>query len=411
MRTGSTSTSPATAAEAIRRTRSLAKDVLAFTGFVPGDPPPGVVGVDELLRKLRLSYFTEVVVVLDCCRDFPFDEAFQVGGIGRDPVGRGDGHPPDLYLLQATQPGRTASAGLTGAFLDGLAGGGAAKRYVEGRDTPYLVRWSSLVAYVIEALGEQEPHDEGAARDLLLASFPENHFPQVRLTVDVDPPASAVSSALSVEVTYWDPASRTGGRLSGSGPAPLSFSVPPRRQTVTATHGAAWARVPVELYADDQVTVFLGGPGRQPLDGPVDPSRGRPADAGAVRVTSDDPLAAIEVRTVAGRPVGAGLAPFARELGAGQYLTLATDADGREHWEPLDVVAGYQTDLPLVLPRPPAVTPPEIGVADGFACVVEGDPLFFPEALARLPDGFLEPIPGYGPYVLDPSARRLALRL
>src|SRR3954452_3754058 len=43
---------------------SLAKDVLAFTGFVPGDPPPGVVGVDELLRKLRLSYFREVVVVL-----------------------------------------------------------------------------------------------------------------------------------------------------------------------------------------------------------------------------------------------------------------------------------------------------------------------------------------------------------
>lgn len=366
---------------------ALASDALAFSGFVGADPSAGTVGVDDLLRRLRLSRFREVVVVLDACRDFPFREPFQLGGIGRDPL-HTVRRTPDLYLLQATQPGRPVrGGGLTRALLAGLAGQGEAKRYIEDSDPHYEVTWTSLVAYVHAHIPVgQDPHDEGAARDLLLARFPEGRFDPVELTVDVDPTTSAVSADLLVEVSHWDPSAPDDVRLRRPGPAPTRFTVPPRRQVVKATHGDDWGRMAVDVYADQRVMLPIQR--RTPIA--VDPDeviRGVPPDLGALSIVANDPVAMIEVRTMPGRPVRAGIPPLAAELAEGQYLVMITDADGRERWEPLDVMAGYRTDLSLNLLRPrravrsTAWVGPAAALArasagephlDEFVCVVNG---------------------------------------
>ncbi|MEV6841837.1 caspase family protein [Actinoplanes sp. NPDC051411] len=383
---------------------ALATDVLAFTDFVGADPSAGTVGVDDLLRRLRLSRFREVVVVLDACRNFPFREPFQVGGIGRDPLTAGR-RTPGLYLLQATQPGgRARGGGLTAALLDGLAGRDSAKRYLEDSFLPYVVTWSSLVAYVNARLRDQDPHDEGAARDPVLARFPEGHFGPVRLTVDVDPAPSAASADLLVEVSHWDPAEPDAVRFTQPGPTPARFTVPPRRQVVKATHGDDWGRVAVDVYADRHVMLPLRARSRflRHFD---DPTRGARPGVGIVAVTADDPMAAIEVRTVPGRPVLAGLPPLSGDLTEGQYLVLVTDANGRERWEPLDVMADYETELHLTLPHPsdrPAAASWAGAAArlasdstgdvdpDEFVCLVRGpEPS---QVLAHQTDGFIEAV-------------------
>lgn len=420
---------------------ALATDVLAFTGFVGTDPPAGTIGVDELLRKLRLSHFRDVVVVLDACRDFPFKRRFTVGGMGFDPDTPGP-RTPDLYLLQATQPGWQARGDqtpdgvrgrLTGAVLDGLAGIGAAKRYVESAHPPYAVTWSSLVSYIKGTMADQDPHDEGAARDPVLARFAEDHFDPVRLTVDVRPSESAAASDLRVQVSYWDPAEPDDRWIARPGPTPTRFTVPPRRQVVKATHGTAWNRVPVDVYADQQITIVLDGSGRLPAPKQTESSRGAQAGAGVVRVTADDPFAAIEVRTltVPARAVGAGLSQYSGDLLAGQYLVLATDADGRERWEPLDVVVHYETELHLTLPRPrgnddllgpsPWAGPAAVlayrhgpGFEDGFVCLIGGDAPEPSEVLARRQHGPAVPVNNSSRvaqrFVADPSTEVLEFR-
>ncbi|MFD0577927.1 caspase family protein [Dactylosporangium darangshiense] len=145
----------------------VAHDALLLHDFDREVPQPGAVGVQDLLSRLELTAFGEVVVVLDACRNFPFPEPFRLGGLGFDgPAAAGT--TARIYLLQATEPGSTARGhavdgvvrgDLTLAVVDALNGVGAAKHFDETAARPYVVDWAGLTRYVEAAVP-----DQGSAR-------------------------------------------------------------------------------------------------------------------------------------------------------------------------------------------------------------------------------------------------------
>ena len=219
------------------------RDAILLTDFTPDDPAMASVGVEDLRIRLTMAPFREVVLIVDACRNLPFLEPFELGGLGRDlpPRAGGSGGASRVYVLQATAPGETAAGTehdgelrgvVSRALTEGLRGMGAAKVFDDTDTTgrPYQVRWSTLCSYVAQSVSGQDPRYRGEG-DLVLAAFPDGSFDQVRLNVGVDPgPATEDDLAqLHVQVTW--PVSDDGedGALDRPGPAPIPLEVPPRR--------------------------------------------------------------------------------------------------------------------------------------------------------------------------------------
>jgi hypothetical protein len=260
----------------------LSRDALALTGFDPEDPPGGTAGVDDLVRKLGQSAFGSVLVLVDACRDFPFATAFQLGGLGLDGPPGTRQYQPRTLLAQATALGGTAHGSevggvirgdFTAALLAGLTGDGAAKEFDDTADVPYVVRWSSLRAYLEAALPGQLPRLRGDT-DVVLATFPDGYFDPVTLTVEVDPTDARVAADLTVAVRYVDPAAYDDGRISHPGPTPVALSVPPRRHRVLATGGGYQGKRSVDVYGDLTVTLPLTATPKPPTKPPNWPNDG-----------------------------------------------------------------------------------------------------------------------------------------
>jgi Caspase domain len=347
----------------------LALDAFAFTEFSSIDPVSNLIGVQDLAARLRQSRFGVIVVILDACRNLPFDEALQLGGIGTDPkppVNRP--YVPRLFLLQSTQPGGT-SAGrsdasgmvrgdFTVALVNGLNGSGDAKTYDETADRPYMVWWSALVGYLAAALPDQQPRRDGDGDDILLATFPDGFFDPVKLTVQVDSGSAALSDGLKIRVRYVDPGAAEDPVLELPGPAPVEFRVPPRRQQVLARAGEIWGRCAVDVYADIPVVVAMrpGGPENRTsiAANTVVMRDGNRTAAGAVAVRCDDPAAVIRVRDTAGHAALSGIGAVEGALAPGMYTAVMIDADGRHHLRPAEVDPSIVTRLAITAPEPPS---------------------------------------------------------
>jgi hypothetical protein len=346
----------------------LAQDAFVFSEFSPKAPAAACVTVPDLEVRLRQSRFGIILVVLDACRDFPFRRPIRPGGLDEEPEApRKRNYEPRLFLLQSTLPGRTSrgqsATGATGtvrgdftvALLDGLRGAGAAKTYDETRDHPYLVRWSSLVSYLEAAVPHQAPRGSGEG-DLVLASFPDDHFDPVRLTVEVDPGQFADAADLRICVGYTDPSARTDPELTAAGPAPVDFAVPPRRQRVVAAAGDAWGKRAVDVYTNDRVLVpmFQGGPPRASVRPDVATVyRGvNQAISGAVLLQSDDPAAVVQVRTVRGLAALSGIGSVAGQVAPGMYTAVLIGSNGRPRTEPVEVEELMETRAEMTAPGP-----------------------------------------------------------
>jgi hypothetical protein len=366
----------------------VAHDALLLRDFDRRAPQLGCVGVQDLVSRLEQTRFGAVVVVLDACRNFPFRYSITLGGLGFN--GPGASVPARIFLLQATLPGRTAHGSAVGgvirgdftvAVLDALAGAGAAKRFDdEDPRRPYVVDWNGLTAYVEAAVPDQGPRPRGDGT-LLLATFPDGAFDPVKLTVEVDPDAVRADPQLSVSVTYTDPRQADVQRLTSTGPAPVELLVPPRRHRVRAGLGERWDFRPVDVYADTTVRLTVDGDGPPTLRAytPEVQLRSEGQPEGRVDVVADDPLAPIELRTLSGRVVRAGVGRLAVVVEPGQYTVAALDHAGREHLGAVEVLPATAVDMAMRLP-----TPDDVAVrhaqrhagtdpARAVVCVVTGD--------------------------------------
>jgi caspase domain-containing protein len=287
---------------------ALSRDTLAFSDFRAHDPGTGVVDVDNLVTFLKTlafgELFGELFLLLDACRNLPYDRPFDPARIGFDPAptSRRD-YEPRLFKFQATLAGATARGeqvdgkmrGLfTAALLRGLNGAGRAKVFNE-QSTParYEVRWSTLAEYVAGALAEQEPRALGEGGDPLLAAFPDGSFPDVRLEVDVQPDAAGASPELEVEFHHLDSRGPAYGRDRHVGPAPVVTQVTPRNHQIWArAPGFEWTQKGAGVYIDPAAeTVRL-----TPATGLSAACRGNRGSGTVVRVRTNDPAAVIELR-------------------------------------------------------------------------------------------------------------------
>jgi Caspase domain len=336
---------------------ALSNDAFAFADFSRDDPGSNAVTVPDLVKRLSQSWFGDLVVILDACRNFPFTAPFQPAGLGFDPERpAGRAYEPRLHLLQSTLIGRVAagtrSAGtgqvrgdFTTALLGALAGDGAAKTFDES-EARYVVRWSDLTGYVEAAVPRQQPRGTGQG-DLILAAFPDGYFNSVTLTVAVHPEELGQASDLTVKVSYVDPAEYDDPTHVAAGPVPVTFRVPPRRHRVHARSGDSWGKKSFDVYADAAVIVPVerGGPLRVGFESAI-VLRGF-GPGGELMVRPADPAAVVRILDGGGHSMLSGVGPLSGRLRPGSYTALLVGAGGRRHTEPAEVEANIVTSLEL----------------------------------------------------------------
>lgn len=336
---------------------ALSRDALAFSDFDPDWPQVGAVAVDDVVGLLEQSRFGAVIVLVDACRNFPFDRPFTLGGLGFDrQVDSRRLAYPRVRLGQATMPGGYATgqpSGLdrggefTRAVIDGLSGRGGAKMFDETVDPPYRVTWNSLADYVVSRV----PDASMPGEQLELASYLDGSFPSVRLEVDIAPAAAAVADGLQVSVRYPDPAAFHDPELRRTGPAPVTVHVPPRRHCVAAVSGAHLGRRWFDVYQDRVVSLTLVEGGQQ--DAPVPPSEQNLRDGtfdGVLAAVSTDRNAVVEVREAGGRLVAADVGRVRASLPPRGYVVRAIEPDGADAVAQVQLESGLVSSLELEPP-------------------------------------------------------------
>ncbi len=367
------------------------RDAILLTDFTPDDPPAASVGVDDLRIRLTMAPFREVILIVDACRNLPFQEPFDLGGLGRDlaPPGGGPGGAPRMYVFQATAPGETAAGTehdgkLRGVFsralIDGFMGIGAAKVFDDTDSTgrPYQVRWRTLCSYVAQSVRGQTPMWFGGD-ELVLAAFPEGSFDPVRLTVAVDPgPATDDDLAqLHVKVTWPVLDDSEDGALDRPGPVPITLEVPPRRHHIVIRAGKLTARQSFDSYADDSVQLALKRPqtARRGGDRLLPPAPGDAARSG-VDITSNDPAGVLQMRDGSGAVKGTDVGRLSAEMVPGWYTAVAIGPRGTEASQPADLFPGDQTSIRLssVAPGGWPIRPGQLTWASPAAWVAGANP-------------------------------------
>jgi hypothetical protein len=374
----------------------LSQDVIAFADFSPVAPSAGCIAIPALLTRLEVAApYDEVVVIVDACRDLPFDRPFSAGWPGLDvgPRSGGQGGAAQVYLLQSVSPeeqaretsDRTPARGVfSRALTRALRGDGIAKEHHPDDDTgrPYRVTWASLLRYLTAAMPDRTPRDRGPHEGLVLATFPAGQFPDVALTVDVLPGSASAGdlAALQVSASWFDAGRVRDPSLEQPGPAPVTFTLRPVRHTLTAVAGRHLAKEPVQLYEDCTVSLTLApstveaepasADGRSPrheahltrtptvithgyctgptrLDGSdltYMPGKGLGATsrpAGDVIVASRDPAAVVRLRDGSGTIVASAIGRLVVGRPApGSYTAAALDFLGHETCRPVEVRAG-----------------------------------------------------------------------
>lgn len=336
------------------------RDALLLTDFTPDDPAAASVGVDDLRIRLAMAPFREVILIVDACRNLPFREPFDLGGLGRDlpPRAGSMGGNSRAYIFQATAPGETAAGKeydgvLRGVFsralTDGLDGIGDAKVFDDTDTTgrPYQVRWSTLCNYVARSVRNQDPRYYGEG-DLVLAAFPDESFGPVRLNVGIDRGSATEDdlAQLRAQVTWPVLDDGEDGTLTHPGPAPITFRVPPRRHRVVIRAGKLVAKQSFDVYADTSVQLALRRPTTAQRAGERLLAL---ADAAlsAVDITSNDPASVLQLRDSSGRVRGSVVERLTTEMAPASYTAVAIGLGGIEICQPADLFPGQQTSIRL----------------------------------------------------------------
>ncbi|WP_454857521.1 caspase family protein [Promicromonospora soli] len=347
---------------------SLSTDALALQDL-SRDPSSSTIGVADLVARLELTRFGQIVVVVDACRNLPYDRPFTISPLGFDPeLPPGRAYWPDTYTAQATLPGGTAEGEespdgivhgyFTAALLRGLEGAGTAKRFDETASPPYRVTWSSLQGYVKQEVARQRPRMRGEG-DLVLSVFPDGWFPESALTVRVEPEEAGRDNSLSIVVTHSDPTGQSEGTQVLAGPVPVTVQVPPRRQRIEVRRAESTYRVWSDVYEDAQdVTVHFDAidPMTSMTGGTLVRSGLRHCGRVEIR-DAMDPTAVIELRNSSNLVVKHGVGSLSGEVGAGPYTALVTSIGGLGRSVPLEVARGKVTKLDLP-PAPVGAWPP-----------------------------------------------------
>jgi hypothetical protein len=295
------------------------------------------LAIRSLTEHFETTPFKDQFFFIDACRNIPWkDREFE---IGRWPIPRerDPGKPPvQQFILFATSPGLTAAEGAwSGAFtdvlMDAFDGKDRAKAWSWERNC-YEVRWERLATYVNKIMSErrqrtqppaevspvevpyQIPQDAGSRgvagrdRDALMVSFPQGHFPSLKLKVKfaLEPPYERAN--MSVLDAIGQPVVSALGVAPG---ASQEFDLPPRTyavQALTTDNRVGVLRAPIELYETvEDPPVELSPPSAPPKAGveeavvPEDSGQAGSAEAvGTIAIEGADPLAAAEIRDEAG---------------------------------------------------------------------------------------------------------------
>ena len=364
---------------------ALTQDAILLQNVDSDDPGPSAVTVPDLRMLLGLSDFAELILIIDACRNYPYQRSFGVSRLGLDPEQAWPGEPR-VFAVQSTAPGELSVGDgpeddvrgiFSRALSEGLVGAGRAKIYDETRDFPYQVTWTSLCAYLDLAVTGQRPSYLGAG-DLAFAAFPDGQFPDVQLTVAVDPgsaPATALAQ-LGLQVSYPQAFAPEDGLLSLPGPAPVTVRVPPRRIRIRATAGPDYsAKCSVDAYDDTSATVHLDRP-QLPVELPPGGVilRGPGEVSSQLSVNGPDPSVVLEIGDRAGTVLYRSLGSATAELPLGEYV--------------LRVLQGVGTrtlSLPVDLTLPSRLTTIDLAdYAPWSSASPESGPLMWASPSARL---------------------------
>lgn len=327
--------------------QALSEDAIVFTDFDEYQPAANLLGVDDVVRRLRSMCYGKFFVFVDACRNFPYDQRIGLPGLGfdQDQVQDREYHPRE-HVFRATLPGRTAkespiAGAMRGAFtywlIDGLKGGGDAKTF-NPMSSParYEVTWEKLREWVEGQMARQVPRALAEGNPVMNV-FDDGYFLDVNLDVQLGPAALQTRDDLELRVQYDNLADPDDGKVERKGPSPFHLSLPPRRHRI-------WARAPdlpwghqwVDAYVDrqvafdlpDQVTRGRGlgvPPGRHTdrVDGleSARTTRGSSAQSSVLAVLStDDPGAVIELRDLGGERVVHAVARHTGRVREGSYV-------------------------------------------------------------------------------------------
>jgi len=340
----------------------LAQDVLVLGEFDPNAPQAACVAVRDLTTQLAQGDFGEIVVVLDCCRNFPFAEPFQVGGFGRNWEGRRRSGAAAQFQLQATLPGEVAAGGpvggpnggpaavrghFTAALIDALNGSGSAKVFDDTDDSgyPYVVRWSSLEQYLRAAVPQQPPTTTGQNSSAVFARFRDGHFTDVTLAVEVNNPPGPVT----LEARYPMPGEPDDGRAAATGAPPLSVKLPPRRSRIVAASGALRTARSLDVYTDTTVRITLAPPHETVIGQPGRIMRGgKTGDGrGGFEIVAADPHAMLTVEDASGSRTAVGVGSIEGTLPVGSYTAVLADPVGVDPRVAFDIAEGRVSEVTI----------------------------------------------------------------
>ena len=291
---------------------------IALSDFDPLDTQQSI-GLRSLLERLLALPFRDQLIIVDACRDIPFDGEFDIGAMPRPRVPSARRAAPQQFVLHATSPRRKALAVneegvFTGEFLKGLEGERDAKVWDDEREE-YIVRFEALFEYVKKAVATrslaadeesrraQVPRRSGESgavdRDSnpILAVVASNAVANETLSVQIRPPKAA-DDAL---ITVWRGPERVYAQHARGRTA---LSVAPKGYHVKVeAEGFQGAPVFVDVYGPKDVTVTLR-PQPIPSQPPILLPSADALSPGSLSVTNDIGDATVEVRNSAGLLVG-----------------------------------------------------------------------------------------------------------
>jgi len=286
----------------------------------------------SLYEFLGTTRFREQFFFIDACRNTPWPGELEPGRWTRPRPRELGAPPPQQFVMYATSPGLAAKetgdfgeegGAFTGALLDGLAGEGTAKVWCS-RGKHYEITWSRLFAYVHNAISTrrlevtagsartiQVPQEAVArtqAAEIVLGTFPAEHFGSQQLRVTLDPDSVASTAEVRVLDEVAVPVT-SAARIST---LPVCFDLPPRTYLIHAMapeYELGHARSPVALYEPADVTIELIAQESQPADN-EDAELANMLEngtgTGELLVRSSDWFAAVEVTTEAGQVLAHG---------------------------------------------------------------------------------------------------------
>jgi hypothetical protein len=280
----------------------------------------------SIFELFQATQFREQFVIIDACRNIPWEQEFRVGDY---PKPRKPTPPvPPQFVMYATSPGIKAieiqhagneHGAFTEALLDGLKGKSTAEIWDEDMQE-YMLRWEALFKYVegevtrkkLGAGGHliQVPRQAGehGSENPEVGRFPAGAFSQETLDVNLEPDTAASQAEIVVGHLGGEVA-----RESAIRQLPVHFTLEPRTYSVRAValdYRPERGFYPVHLYGPERLLVKLfpgpAGPGAPITTTELTKGLGGTRTPARIEVRSNDQLAKLELADNTGKIIATG---------------------------------------------------------------------------------------------------------